>query len=179
MDATRLLRNDHQALDRLFTQLAQTGAGDGQYRRLIFRLIKSELEAHSRVEEEVFYPAVMRLRSAQARESVRAALEEHQALDGLLAEIDQLEPDDPEFAARMAMLRQSVDRHVLAEEGALFSEARIHLTDERLEALGRQMETRKRETAAVSAGEALEPVGSPATSGPGASEPARRADRGR
>jgi hemerythrin superfamily protein len=179
MDATTLLRNDHQALDRLFTQLAETSAGDLQYRRLIFRLIKSELEAHSRVEEEVFYPAVMRLRSAQARESVRAALEEHQALDGLLAEIDQLEPDDHEFAARMATLRQSVDRHVLAEEGALFSEARIHLTDERLEALGRQMEMRRRENAAAWPGDPLEPVGSPASSGPGASEPARRAARDR
>lgn len=179
MDATRLLRNDHQALERLFTQLAETSAGDVQYRRLIFRLIKSELEAHSRVEEEVFYPAVMRLRSAQARESVRAALEQHQSLDGLLAEIDQLEPDDPEFAARMRTLRQSVDRHVLAEEGALFSEARIHLTDERLEALGRQMELRKRENAVAWPGDPLEPVGSPASSGPGASEPARRAARDR
>jgi hemerythrin superfamily protein len=179
MDATMLLRNDHQAVDRLISQLAETSAEDVQYRRLIFRLIKNELEAHSRVEEEVFYPAVMRLRSAQARESVRAALEEHQALDGLLAEMDQLEPDDPQFAARLTALRQSVDRHVLAEEGALFSEARIHLTDERLEALGRQMEMRKRDNAVVPSSDPLEPVGSRASSGPGASEPARRAVRDR
>jgi hemerythrin superfamily protein len=145
MDATTMLTNDHKAVETLFTRLLDTRTSDVHERRLIFRAIKSELEAHSRVEEEVFYPAVMRLRSREARETVRAALEEHQALDGLLAEIDQLEPDDPQFATRVAALRQSVARHVTAEEGALFSEARIHLTDERLEALGRQMERRKRE----------------------------------
>lgn len=153
MDATELLRNDHKAVDRLFTQFAETSPDDVASRHLIFHLIKSELEAHSRMEEDVFYPAVMRLRSSRARATVRAALEEHQALDGLLAEIDGMEADDPTYGARLALLRQSVDRHVLAEEGALFSEARIHLTDERLEALGRQMEVRRKEHAASAAGE--------------------------
>jgi hemerythrin superfamily protein len=186
MDATALLRNDHQAVDRLFTQFAETSPDDPAYRRLIFRLIKSELEEHSRVEEEVFYPAVMRLRSHPARETVRAALEEHQALDGLLAEIDQMEPDDPQYGARLAALRQSVDRHVLAEEGALFAEARIHLTDERLEALGRQMEqSRKERAAASSAAGELEVVGvpagagRPASAGPGAAGPGRTPVRAR
>jgi hemerythrin superfamily protein len=171
MDATALLRNDHQAVDRLFTQFAETRPEDLAYRRLIFRLIKSELESHARVEEDVFYPAVMRLRSSQAREAVRAALEEHQALDGLLAEIDQMEPDDPAYAARLAALRQNVDRHVLAEEGALFTEARIHLTDERLETLGRQIETRRRDYVSAAAGDDLETVGSPAGGASGAAGP--------
>src|SRR5688500_6279696 len=108
MDATTLLIHDHQAVDRLFVQLAETRPDDAAYRRLIFRLVKGELEAHSRMEEDVFYPAVMRLRSARARETVRAALEDPQALDGLLAEIDQMEPDDPQYGARLATLRQSV-----------------------------------------------------------------------
>ena len=175
MDATTLLRNDHRAVDVLFSKLADTGASDVHERRLIFRAIKSELEAHSRVEEEVFYPAVMRLRSREARETVRAALEEHQALDGLLAEIDQMEPDDPQFAARVTALRLRVERHVVAEEGALFSEARIHLTDERLEARGRQMEARKREHVTREAGDELET----ATAAAGASAPARSDARDR
>jgi hemerythrin superfamily protein len=178
MDATALLRNDHLTVDRLFTQFAETSPDDLANRRLIFYLIKSELEAHSRVEEEVFYPAVMRLRSAQARETVRAALEEHQALDGLLAEIDQMEADDPAYGARLAALRQSVDRHVRAEEGALFSEARIHLTDERLEALGRQMEMRRKEQASSALAEDLETVGPAAAGGgPAASGPGRKPAR--
>jgi hemerythrin superfamily protein len=172
MDATALLRNDHQAVDRLFIQLSETGHADISEKRLIFRLIKSELETHSRIEEEVFYPAVMRLRSPRARESVRAALEDHQAIDGILAEIDQLEPDDPQFAVRLAALRQNVDRHVVGEEGALFAEARIHLTDERLESLGRQMEARRREFGS-GFGDELEAVGSGVSRRSDAAGPAR------
>jgi hemerythrin superfamily protein len=177
MDATALLRNDHRAVDALFSRLFATSPADVHQRRLIFRAIKSELEAHSRVEEEVFYPAVMRLRSREARETVRAALEEHQALDGLLAEIDQMEPDDPQFAARVSALKQSVERHVLAEEGALFSEARIHLTDERLEALGRRMETFKHEHAAEEPSD--DQAAAVAGSAAGGAGPARTAARDR
>jgi hypothetical protein len=36
-------------------------------------------------------------------------------------------------------LQQSVERHITSEEDALFAQARIHLTDERLERLGRDM----------------------------------------
>jgi hemerythrin superfamily protein len=174
MEATALLAHDHQAVDRLFIQLSQASPQDLGAKRLLFRLIKGELEAHSRIEEEVFYPAVMRLRSARARESVRAALEEHQAIDGLLAEIDQLEADDPRFGDRMAALQQSVTRHVLAEEGPLFAEARIHLTDERLETLGRQMEARRSAFTAGAASEDLEAVGTSVGPAPPASEPARK-----
>jgi hemerythrin superfamily protein len=177
MDATALLRSDHRAVDALFSRLLETSPTDVHQRRLIFRAIKSELEAHSRVEEEVFYPAVMRLRSREARETVRAALEEHQALDGLLAEIDQMEPEDPLFAARVSALRQSVERHVLAEEGALFSEARIHLTDERLEALGRRMESFRHEHAAEEASD--DRAAATANSAPGGAGPARSAARDR
>jgi hypothetical protein len=109
---------------------------------------------------------------------VRNALENHQAIDGFLAEIDQMEPDDPQFSARLAALRQAVDRHVLTEEGSLFAEARIHLTDERLETLGRQMESRRREFASAFMNDELAGVGSP-SGGPDASGPGRKAAPGR
>ena len=51
MDATTMLTNDHKAVETLFTRLLDTRTSDVHERRLIFRAIKSELEAHSRVEE--------------------------------------------------------------------------------------------------------------------------------
>jgi hypothetical protein len=121
----------------------------------------------------VLYPVLMRMRSPQAREMVRAALEEHQVIDGLLAEIDQIEPDHPQFEARLIALRRSVERHVDAEEGVVFAQARIHLTDERLEALGREIAARRPNGAAVDSGSF-----SAAAEATGASGPARRADQG-
>ena len=90
-----------------------------------------------------FYPAVMKVRSEPAREAVRDALEDHHVMDGLLAELDQLEPEDASHADKMRALRENVERHIEEEEDAMFAQARIHLTDERLERLGRDMEALK------------------------------------
>ena len=138
MDATMLLKRDHQTVRELFRAFDEAGT-DTDARRSLYRHIRQELQRHSRVEEHVFYPAVMRLRAEPAREAVRDALEDHHIVDGLLAELDQLEPEDVRYGEKMRTLQQSVERHITSEEDALFAQARIHLTDERLERLGRDM----------------------------------------
>jgi hemerythrin superfamily protein len=136
MDATTLLKKDHDVMRELFRAFAEA---DADARRTLYRSIRQELQTHSRVEEEVFYPAVMRVRAEPAREAVRGALEDHHTVDGLLAEIDQLEPEDAGYGEKMRALQESVERHIEDEEEAMFAQARIHLTDERLERLGRDM----------------------------------------
>jgi hemerythrin superfamily protein len=138
MDATTLLKKDHDAVRQLFQAFVDAGR-DVDARRALYRTIRHELQTHSRLEEQVFYPAVMRLRAEPAREAVRDALEEHHIVDGLLAELDQLEPEDAVYGEKMRALQESVERHIGEEEDAMFSQARIHLTDERLERLGRDM----------------------------------------
>ena len=138
MDATTLLRQDHEAVRQLFRDFTAAG-NDIDARRSVYRHIRQELQTHSRVEEHVFYPAVMRLRAEPAREAVRDALEDHHIVDGLLAELDQLEPEDVQYGEKMRTLQQNVERHIASEEEALFTQARIHLTDERLERLGQDM----------------------------------------
>jgi hemerythrin superfamily protein len=138
MDATMLLKQDHETVRELFRAFDEAGSDDDA-RRSLYRHIRQELQTHSRVEEHVFYPAVMRLRAEPAREAVRDALEDHHMVDGLLAELDQLEPEDVRYGEKMRTLQQSVERHITSEEDALFAQARIHLTDERLERLGRDM----------------------------------------
>jgi hemerythrin superfamily protein len=138
MDATMLLKRDHETVRELFRAFDEAGT-DTDARRSLFRHIRQELQTHSRVEEHVFYPAVMRLRAEPAREAVRDALEDHHIVDGLLAELDQLDPEDARYGEKMRTLQQSVERHITSEEDALFAQARIHLTDERLERLGRDM----------------------------------------
>ncbi len=137
MDATTLLKNEHDAVRRLFR--AFIASADTHERKGLYRTIRTELQTHSRLEEQVFYPAVMRVRAEPAREAVRGALEDHHVVDGLLAEIDQLEPEDARYAEKVRALQESVERHMESEEQAMFAQARIHLTDERLERLGRDM----------------------------------------
>ncbi len=137
MDATVLLREDHQVLKSLLDACAADDVPDDRQRRI--EDFKAMLRSHTWMEEQVFYPAVMRVRSQEARDCVRAALEEHHFLDGLVAELDGLEPEDARYRGKVRTLRECLERHLAAEEGRLFEEARIHLTDERLARLGRDM----------------------------------------
>jgi hemerythrin HHE cation binding domain-containing protein len=139
MDATLFLQADHERLKALLASVNDPRA-DAEARAAAFRAFRRELGVHARVEEGLFYPAVMRIRSPAAREAVRAALGDHHRVDGLLAELDQRDADDPRFLVGAADLRSAIERHLAEEEGALFAEARTHLADERRERLGRRME---------------------------------------
>ena len=56
MDALELLKEDHAKVKELFEQAESTD--DQKQKRIIFDQIQTELETHTRIEEEVFYPAV-------------------------------------------------------------------------------------------------------------------------
>jgi iron-sulfur cluster repair protein YtfE (RIC family) len=152
-----MLKKDHDEVRRLFQAFA-AARDDAEVRKSLYRTIRHELQAHSWIEEQVFYPAVMRVRAEPAREAVRDALEEHHLVDGLLGELDQLDPDDDGYGDKMRVLQESVERHIEDEETVLFAQARIYLTDERLERLGRDMALLREPPA----GEPVE-AGSPAT----------------
>lgn len=140
MKATELLRNAHALFRRL---VAEHRGSSPERKREIFRTLKKELEIHAKVEEELFYPAVVKLRSGEARAIVRNGLEEHQALEGLLAEIDQMDVKDERYDERIGVLRDSLERHLRDEEERIFTQALSHLSEARLEKIGSDMEARR------------------------------------
>ena len=149
MKATDVLRKAHERFRALFVEHVQSAP---DRKREIFRAIKDELELHARVEEELFYPAVVRVRSGEARAIVRDGLEEHQITEGLLAEIDQMDPVDQRYEERIDALRQNVERHLRDEEERIFAQALSHLSEARLEKIGSDMEARTKKLRAPSSG---------------------------
>jgi iron-sulfur cluster repair protein YtfE (RIC family) len=140
MQATELLRNAHELFRRL---IAEHRSCSPDKKREIFRTLKKELEIHAKIEEELFYPAVVRLRSGEARAIVRNGLEEHQALEGMLAEIDQMDVKDAGYDDRIAALRDNLERHLRDEEERIFAQALSHLSEARLEKIGSDMQARR------------------------------------
>ena len=57
MDALELLEQDHAKVKKLFEQAEEA---DQKEQRDIFLQIKTELEIHTQIEENVFYPAMQR-----------------------------------------------------------------------------------------------------------------------
>src|SRR5437016_14403653 len=64
MRATTILKKDHRVVSGLFWTLHQTP--NGSIRKSIFNQIQSQLDIHTLAEEEVFYPAVRALYTANS-----------------------------------------------------------------------------------------------------------------
>lgn len=149
MKATDLLRRAHERFRALFADHFGSRTED---KREIFRTLKEDLQIHARIEEELFYPAVVRVRSQEARAVVRNGLEEHQILEGLIAEIEQMDAGDQGYDERFAALRENVERHLRDEEEFIFAQAQSHLSEARLEKIGSDMQARLRKLLGSSSG---------------------------
>jgi hemerythrin-like domain-containing protein len=73
-------------------------------------------------------------------------------VEGLLAEIDQMDAGDARYDERIKNLHESVERHLQDEEERIFAEASSHLSEARLEKIGADMESRKRKLREASSG---------------------------
>ena len=82
MDLYQLLKQDHQKAKRLFEQLSDTSDRAVKSRDRLFAQLKQELELHTQVEEEHFYPALRD--EEETKDLVEEALEEHNDVKELL-----------------------------------------------------------------------------------------------
>jgi hemerythrin superfamily protein len=80
MDTLELLKQDHQKVKELFEQAEQ--AQDKKHQKRIFREIKTELETHARIEENIFYPAMQE--HGELKDMVLESREEHKQMKTVL-----------------------------------------------------------------------------------------------
>ena len=138
MKATDLLKKQHRMVEKLFKQVEK--AEEPRRRRQLMDEIGEVLKLHTRIEEEVFYPAVRELGTSKAEEMIDEAFEEHHVVDLVLAELPKVDPEDDRFEAKMTVLSELVQHHVEEEEKELFPMAEKKLGAERIKELGQQME---------------------------------------
>lgn len=142
-DAIALLKADHQRIAALFERYRRWRRGTFESKKMILDQIREELDLHSRIEEQLFYAELAQALSERVKEHVRHAGEEHAVVDRIVSELVLIEPDDPRCDAKVKLLRETVERHVLEEQTLLFPEARRWLGDAKLVDLGRKMAATK------------------------------------
>ena len=139
MKATDLLKKQHKEVKALFKKIEKTE--DAQGRRQLMEQITRALQLHTRLEEEIFYPAVRGLGTRKAEEMVAEAFEEHHLVDLVLDDLPSVDPEDERFEAKMTVLSELIEHHVEEEEKEMFKLAERLGRDE-LEDLGEQMAAR-------------------------------------
>jgi iron-sulfur cluster repair protein YtfE (RIC family) len=143
MKATQLLKRDHGAVKKLLTDFGRTTQRASRRRQQLLDQIATELEIHSTIEEEIFYPAVKEGSPAAAR-LVTEAEAEHKKVDALVAEAHGMDAVSDEILRKVRELREAVVHHATEEEQEMFPVAEKDLGQE-LTRLGAALEKRKRE----------------------------------
>jgi len=139
MKADQVLIEHHDVLRGLLTQLEETTDEQGKERKKLLDDLVSELGVHVRIEDELFYPAVEKVTPLLA-----ISQSEHRAIDDQLAVVLRTDTGGPDFATEVTMLAATLHHHAGEEERLMFPQSHA-LGEEALEALGTQMEQRKRQ----------------------------------
>src|SRR6195952_4115074 len=139
LDAVALLKADHRKVEDLFAKF-EAAKGDGK-KKALAEQICMELTIHTRIEEDVFYPAC---EGAVEEDLLKEAYVEHDSAKVLIAEIEAGGPDDEFYDAKVSVLSEMIEHHVEEEEQrveGMFSQARKAGLD--MDALGEQLAAEK------------------------------------
>jgi hemerythrin superfamily protein len=139
MNALDLLTEDHQKVRQLFQQVQQIR--DNDEKKELFDQIDTELAVHAEIEEAIFYPALEE--HDELKEMVREAREEHEQVEQLLLEIEDLATEDTDFTPQLAELEETVEHHVAEEEEEMFPKVREIFDKAALEQLGKELASAK------------------------------------
>jgi len=115
-DVVELLLSHHQQIKLLFGQFDKT---TGEARQRTFEQLVSLLAVHESVEEELIHPLARR-ELDDGDSVVDARLSEEQEAKRALDELYELGIDHPDFAVKLAVLRDAVTAHAEAEEAFEF-----------------------------------------------------------
>ena len=116
---TDMLREDHKKVKGLFEEFEQ--AEDATTKQRIVEAALTELEVHSKLEEELIYPAIRA--DIDDDDLMDEALEEHHVVHGLLVELKKMKPSDERYDAKFTVLAESVRHHIKEEESEMFPKA--------------------------------------------------------
>ncbi|MGZ5050123.1 MAG: hemerythrin domain-containing protein [Methylobacter sp.] len=143
LDATQLLKADHELVSDLFADYQDSGSI--AEKRQLAEQICDELTVHAKIEEEIFYPAVKQ--ALKDKELIPEAIVEHATLKMLISEVQDMEPDGEMFDAKIKVMSEYVKHHVKEEQNEIFPKAKSAGVD--MMKLGAKMAERKQELRAA------------------------------
>jgi hemerythrin-like domain-containing protein len=147
MDAINLLKDDHKTVKALLSELTDTTNRAQKGRAELLARIATELEVHTTIEEEIFYPAFQKAgKKGDDNEMFFEAKEEHRAAGNLvLPDLLKTDVTSDQFGGRAKVLKEMIEHHADEEEKEMFPRARELMDKDLLTELGERMQARKQE----------------------------------
>ncbi len=149
MNALKLLKQDHDEVKSMLSDLESTTERAEKTRTELFATIKRELTVHEEIEEKIFYPALRD--HPKAKDIVLEAYEEHNVVDTIMSELEQTDVTDETWAAKFTVMKENLEHHIEEEEGEMFKQARQVFEAAELQELGDRMAAMKDQLTAARA----------------------------
>ena len=144
-DAIALLTADHREVSDMFEQFENLSDRAKATKAKLTEKICTALIAHTTIEEEIFYPAVRE--AVKDEDMVDEAVVEHASAKDLIQQLQEMNPDDDLYDAKVKVLSEQIEHHVKEEEEEMFEKAKKSGLD--MVALGQEMAMRKQEILAT------------------------------
>jgi len=138
-----MLEADHQKVKALFDKFEGAGDRMTKAKQQIVEEVFAELEVHTELEEEIFYPALKAVGEKEGKKLIAESLEEHQVVKTLMQEMRALNATDAQYEAKFTVLMENVRHHIEEEEDEMFPMAEEELADEMESLLEQMMERRQ------------------------------------
>jgi hemerythrin superfamily protein len=123
-DAVDMLIEDHLRVKELFRSYDDVEDSDEAMIGGIVTTSCLELMVHSRLEKEVFYPAIRKVADIELLQLLDEAEVEHATVDALVEELLLSPPGANVYKANFKVVRDYVEHHVKEEEGQMFPKVR-------------------------------------------------------
>ena len=154
-DAVALLTADHRKVELLFEQYEQ--ASDAGKKAQLAQQICTELNVHTAIEEEIFYPACRE--KGVEHSAMDEAQVEHDGAKVLIRELMRGRPEEQYYDAKVKVLSDSIKHHVAEEERSgdgIFAKANEAGVD--MAQLGQRLKTRRQELMAEAESGTMRPL---------------------
>ncbi|WP_157268517.1 hemerythrin domain-containing protein [Azohydromonas aeria] len=146
-EVLNLLKDDHKRAKKAFKDFEKLDAQkQSDEALLLVEQACAELQVHTTLEEELFYPALREVLKEQ--DLLDEAEVEHDSAKQLIEQLQSLGQQqqlDGKFAATFTVLGEYVKHHIKEEESEMFEQAEKVGNKVDWAALGEQMKTRKAE----------------------------------
>jgi hemerythrin-like domain-containing protein len=144
LNAIQLLKEDHDYVKKAFRAFEKMDHDDHEALKGLVSQVCEALKVHTRVEEELFYPAARK--AIRDDDLMNEAEIEHDSAKVLIRQLERMKPDDPKYVATFTVLGEYVKHHVKEEETEMFPKARRRKIN--LQRLGDRLMARKIQLAA-------------------------------
>lgn len=136
------LKSDHDKHRDLLAKLAET-EGDSEERRDLWTAFYYDVSAHAAAEEVTFYSGL--ISESDGQSEGRHSVAEHQELDDILQELNEMDMSSPGWLTRFKTLKDRYEHHIDEEEEDIFPIARDVIGADKAGEIAAEFVERKKE----------------------------------